>query len=62
MRMGDSLLRWLGLDKPSQHRVRHKVWKKQLARHTRHLKLGADRAMPRTKLEILDGTDIVREV
>jgi hypothetical protein len=29
-RMGDSLLRWLGKDKPPQHRVRHKVWKKQL--------------------------------
>jgi hypothetical protein len=38
-RMGDSLLRWLGLDKPPQHRVRHKVWKKQLADNTRQLKL-----------------------
>ena len=27
-RMGDSLLQWLGLDKPPQHRVRHKVWRK----------------------------------
>jgi hypothetical protein len=43
-RMGDSLLRWLGLDKPPQHRVRHKVWKKQLADNTRQLRLGADRA------------------
>ena len=61
-RMGDSLLRWLGLDKPPQHRVRHKVWKKQLADNTRQLKLGADRARQRTELEMLDGTDIVREV
>ena len=40
-RMGDSLLRWLKLDKPPQHRVRHKVWKKQLADNTvtRQLKL-----------------------
>ena len=41
-RMGGSLLRWLGLDKPPQHRVRNKVWKKQLADNTRQLKLGAD--------------------
>ena len=61
-RMGDSLLRWLGLDKPPQHRVRHKVWKKQLADNTRQLKLGADRSRQRTELEMLDGTDIVREV
>jgi len=37
-RMWDSLLRWLGLDKPPQHRVRHKVWKKQLVDSTRQLK------------------------
>ena len=30
-RIGDSLLRWLGLDKPRQHRVRNEVWRKQLA-------------------------------
>ena len=61
-KMGDSLLRWLGLDKPPQHRVRHKVWKKQQADRTRQLLLGADRARQRTELEMLDGTDIVREV
>ena len=60
-RMGDSLLRWLGLNKPPQHRVRHKVWKKQQADRTRQLLLGADRARQRTELEMLDGTDIVRE-
>ena len=60
--MGDSLLRWLGLDKPPQHRVRHKVWKKQQADRTRQLLLGADRARQRTELEMLDGTDIVRRV
>ena len=61
-RVGDSLLRWLGRDKPSQHRVRHKVWGKQLTDKTRQLLLGADRARQRTELEMLDGTDIVREV
>ena len=34
-RMGDSLLRWLGLDRPPQQRVRHKVWRKQLTDSTR---------------------------
>ena len=47
-RMGDSLLRWLGRNKPPQHRVRHKVWRKQLADRTRQLLLGADRARQRT--------------
>ena len=61
-RTGDSLLRWLGLDKPPQHRVRHTVWKKQQADRTRQLLLGADRARQRTELEMLDGTDIVRRV
>ena len=61
-KMGDSLLRWLGRNKSPQHRVRHKVWKRQLADGTRQLLLGADRAMQRTELEMLDGTDIVREV
>jgi hypothetical protein len=61
-KMGDSLLRWLGLDRPPQHRVRHKVWKKQQADRTRQLLLGADRARQRTELQMLDGTDIVREV
>ena len=42
-RMGDSLLKWLGLDKPPQQRVRHKMWRKQLVGSTRQLKLGADR-------------------
>ena len=27
-RMGDSLLKWLGLDKPPHQRVKHKVWRK----------------------------------
>ena len=57
-RMGDSLLRWLGLDKPPQHRVSHKVWKKQLLDSTRQLRLGADRARQRTELEVLDGTGV----
>ena len=61
-RMGDSLLRWLGLDKPPQHRVRHKVWKKQLVDSTRQLKLGADRARQRTELEVLDGTEVITVV
>ena len=61
-KMGDSLLRWLGRDKPPQHKVRHKVCKKQLADRTRQPLLGADRAMQRTELEMLNGTDIVREV
>ena len=45
-RMGDSLLKWLGLGKPRapQHKVRHKVWRKQLVDSTRQLRLGADRA------------------
>ena len=27
-RTGDSLLRWFGRNKPPQHRVRHREWKK----------------------------------
>ena len=61
-RMCGSLLRWLGLGKPPQHNVRHTVWRKQLTDGTRQLRLGADRARQRTELEMLDGTDIVREV
>ena len=38
------------------------MWKKQLTDRTRQLLLGADRARQRTELEMLDGTDIVREV
>ena len=30
-----SLLKWLGFDKPPQHRVRHRVWEKQM-RDTMH--------------------------
>ena len=59
-RMGDSLLRWLRLDKPPPHRVRHKVWRKQLADSTRQMRLGADRARQRIELEMLDGADIVK--
>ena len=58
--MGDSLLRWLGQDKPPQHRVRHTAWREQLADRTRQLLLGADRAMQRIELEVLDGADIGR--
>ena len=43
-KMGDSLLKWLGHDKPPSVRVSHKVWRKQLVDRTRQLKLGADRA------------------
>ena len=53
---------WLGLDKPPQQRVRHKVWRKQLVDNTRQLKLGADRARQRTDMEMLDGTKVVRVV
>ena len=61
-KMGDSLLKWLGHDKPPAVRVSHKVWRKQLVDRTRQLKLGADRARQRTDMLMLDGTDIVREV
>ena len=54
-RVGGPLLGWLGGDKPPQHRVRHKVWKKQLADKTRQLLLGADRARQRAKLKVLAG-------
>ena len=57
-KMGESLLRWLGLDRPPRQRVRHKVWKKQLADSTRQLRLGADRARQGTELEMLDGTEL----
>ena len=52
----------LGLDKPPQQRVRHKVWRKQLVDNTRQLKLGADRARQRTDMEMLDGTMVVTVV
>ena len=63
-RMGDSLLKWLGLDKPPQQRIKHKVWRKQLVDNTRQLKLGADRARQRglTWAGVLDGTKVVRAV
>ena len=48
----------MGRDKPPQHRVRHKVWRKQLADRTRQLLLGADRARQMTGLEMLDGTGL----
>ena len=57
-RMGDSLLKWLWLDKPPNQRVRHKVWREQLIDSTRQLRLGADRARQRTELEMLDGTEV----
>ena len=50
--MGDSLLQWLGLGKPLQHRVKHKVWEEQLVDSTRQLKLGADRSRQRTEMEV----------
>ena len=37
------------------------MWKKQLSDRTRQLLLGADRARQRTELEMLDGTEIVKE-
>ena len=60
-RMGDSLLKWLGHDKPPAVGASHKVWREQLVGRTRQLKLGADRARQRTEMLMLDGTDIVRE-
>ena len=48
----------MGLDKPPKQRVRHKVWRKQLADSTRQLKLGADRARQGSELEMLDGTEL----
>ena len=59
-RMGDSLLRWLGLDRPPERRVRHKVWRRQLTESARQLKLGADRARRGMELEMLDGTEVYR--
>ena len=38
------------------------MWRKKLADKTRQLLLGADRPRQRTELEMLEGTDIVREV
>ena len=61
-KMGDSLLKWLGHDKPPSVRVNHKVWRKQLVDGTRQLKLGADRARQRSDMLLLDGTDIVGTV
>ena len=58
--MGDSLLKWLGFDKPPKQRVRHRVWKKQLEDCTRQLKLGADRARGGKELELIDGVEVVR--
>ena len=60
--MRNSLLKWLGLDKPPQQRVRHKVWRKQLVDNTMQLKLGADRARQRSDMEMLGGTEVVRAV
>ena len=61
-RMGDSLLKWLGFDKPPQHRARYKVWRKNLVDSTRQLKLGtgSDRARQRSDLALIDGTEVVR--
>ena len=61
-KMGDSLLKWLGHDKPPSVRVSHKVWRKQLVDRTRQLKLGADRARQQSDMLLLDGTDIVGTV
>ena len=61
-KMGDSLLKWLGHDKPPSVRVSHKVWRKQLVDRTRQLELGADRARQRSDMLMLDGTDIVGTV
>ena len=63
-RVGDSLLEWLGHGKPPALRVRHKVctWREQLVGRTRQLELGADRARQSTKMQMLDGADVVRLV
>jgi hypothetical protein len=61
-KMRDSLLKWLGHDKPPSVRVSHKVWRKQLVDRTRQLKLGADRARQQSDMLLLDGTDIVGAV
>ena len=64
--MGGSLLRRLGFDKPRapQQRVRHKVWRKQLAGSTRKLEFGAVKARQRSEsdMEMLDGTEVVRVI
>ena len=56
-KMEESLLKWLGLDKPPEQRVRHKVWRKQMVDNTRQLKLGADKARQKTDMEMLDGNE-----
>jgi hypothetical protein len=61
-RMDDSLLRWLGLDRPPRQRVRHKVWKKQLANITRQLMLGADGARKETEPEMPDVAELYNVV
>ena len=61
-KMGDSLLRWLGFDKPPKQRVRHRTWRRQLLDTTRQLKLGADRARDKEVLELLDGVEVVRRL
>ena len=60
--MWDSLLKWLGHDKPPSTRMSHKVWRKQLVDRTRQLKLGTDRARQRSEMLMLDGIDIARVV
>jgi hypothetical protein len=60
-KMSDSLLKWLGHDRPPSVRASHKVWRKQLVNRTRQLKLGADRARQQSDMLLLDGTDIVVE-
>ena len=50
--MDDSLLKWLGFDKPPKQRVRHRVWRKQLEDCTRQPKLGRDRARGGDALEL----------
>jgi hypothetical protein len=61
-KMGDSLLKWLGHDKPPSVRVSHKMRRKQLVERTRQLKLGADRARQHSDMLLLDGTDMVGAV
>ena len=61
-KMGNSLLKWLGHDKPPSTRMSHKMWRKQLVDWTRQLKLGAGRARQRSKMLMLDGIDIARVV
>ena len=61
-KMRDSLLEWLGHDKPPSVRVSHKLWRKHLVDRTRQLSLGVDRARQQSDMLLFHGTDIVGTV